>query len=79
MLLNATGDPQLSAAHAALAGRLRTGQWPRVGADPMANEDKMTLLQLERAIERLRAEHERLEEEARRLRQEILERSKEPA
>lgn len=79
MLLNALGDPQLSAAHAALAGRLRTGQWPRVGADPMANEDKMTLLQLERAIERLRAEHERLEEEARRLRQEILERSKEPA
>lgn len=78
-LLAALGDPQLSAAHAALAGRLRDGTWPRVGGDPLSDDDTLAFEQLERTIERLRAEHERLTEEARRLREAIAERSKDPA
>lgn len=78
-LLAALGDPQLSAAHAALSGRIRDGAWPRVGSDPLTGEGAMAIEQLERTIERLHAEHERLVEEVRRLREEAVERTEDPA
>jgi carboxyl-terminal processing protease len=67
-LLEAIGDPQLAAAHAALAGRLETGRWPRVGGDPITGERALRLEQLERAVQRLDAERDRMLDEIGQLR-----------
>lgn len=68
-LLAAIGDPQLTAAHAALAGFLETGAWPRVGGEPITGETALRIEQLERAIERMEAERARMLEEVRTLRE----------
>lgn len=69
-LLAAIDDPQLSAAHEALAGRLSSGQWPRVGGDPITGERALRLEQLERTLGRMATERERMLEEIERLRRE---------
>ncbi|MEQ9095197.1 MAG: S41 family peptidase [Phycisphaerales bacterium] len=69
-LLEAIGDPQLSAAHEALAGKLATGDWPRVGGDPITGERALRLEQLERTLERMASERQRMLEEIDRLRRE---------
>lgn len=66
-LLHAIDDPQLSAAHQALAGVLATGRWPRVGSDPITGERALRLEQLQGAIERMDAERGRMLEEIREL------------
>ena len=68
-LLEAIGDPQLAAAHAALVGVLETGQWPRVGDDPITGETALRIEQLQRAIDRMEAERARMLEEVRTLRE----------
>ncbi len=69
-LLGAIDDPQLSAAHEALAGRLTSGAWPRVGGDPITGERALRLEQLERTLGRMTTERERMLEEIERLRRE---------
>ncbi len=66
-LLEAIDDPQLAAAHEALAGVLATGDWPRVGGDPITGERALRLEQLERAVQRMDFERERVLEEIREL------------
>jgi carboxyl-terminal processing protease len=66
-LLEAIDDPQLSAAHEALAGVLATGQWPRVGSDPITGERALRIEQLQGAIERMDMERGRMLEEIREL------------
>ncbi|MEQ8315883.1 MAG: S41 family peptidase [Phycisphaerales bacterium] len=70
-LLAAIDDPQLSAAHEALAGRLATGEWPRVGGDPITGERALRIEQLEQALGRMATERERMLDEIERLRSEI--------
>lgn len=70
-LLEAIGDPQLSAAHEALAGRLATGEWPRVGGNPITGERALRIEQLERTLGRMATERERMLAEIERLRREI--------
>lgn len=78
-LLGAIDDPQLSAAHEALAGKLASGDWPRVGGDPITGERALRLEQLERTAERMAAERGRLLEEIRELKSEAGARSEAPA
>jgi carboxyl-terminal processing protease len=68
-LLAAMGDAQLAAAHEAIVGMFKTGQWPRVGGDPIAGEAALRIEQLERAIERMEAERARMLDEVRTLRE----------
>lgn len=69
-LLRAIDDPQLNAAHEALAGVLATGDWPRVGGDPITGERALRIEQLERTIERMDTERGRMLDEIRELRSE---------
>lgn len=69
-LLEAIDDPQLSAAHEALAGMLATGDWPRVGTDPITGERALRIEQLERTIDRMDTERTRMLDEIRELKSE---------
>ncbi|MEO1277539.1 MAG: S41 family peptidase [Planctomycetota bacterium] len=68
-LLDAMGDAQLAAAHAALVGVLSTGDWPRVGGDAATGERALRIEQLERTIERMDVERQRLERDLEQLRE----------
>jgi|GEM_PF-3212930 len=66
-LLQAIDDPQLSAAHEVLASVLTSAEWPRVGSDPITSERALRIEQLERTIERMDTERDRMLEEIREL------------
>mgnify|MGYP001068712725 CR=1 FL=1 len=68
-LLAAMDDAQLAAAHEALVGVLATGEWPRVGGDPATGERALRIEQLERTIDRIELEQQRLRQDLRQLRE----------